>query len=93
MNIEFGDKQADVEREEVLIVCGEEVGYMKTYVRDGRTRYHAGFHLVGGIIGLIQGHGETKEEAIKNAIRKGRSDSTRLLMSIDELENKLMRKE
>jgi hypothetical protein len=90
VNIKFQTKPLrEVDCEEDLVVNGEVVGYMKTYVRESKNRYHAGFKLKGGLLGLIQGHGETKEEAILAAIETGKKDSLTLLESIAALETKL----
>ncbi len=90
MNIQFKKMGfQEVDEEEDLVVNGKVVGYMKTYVRESKYRYHAGFKLNGGSLGLIQGHGSTKEEAILAAIETGKKDSLTLLESIAALEIKL----
>lgn len=90
MNIQFKKMGfQEVDEEEDLVINGEVVGYMRTYVRESKYRYHAGFKLKGGSLGLIQGHGSTKEEAILAAIETGKQDSLTLLESIAALELKL----
>lgn len=93
MNIKFTNKVPvqEVELEENVVVGGEVVGWIKKKRETERygSRYHSGFDLGGGSRMLIQGHGDTKEEAIIQAIKGGKDDAARLLAAISELENKL----
>lgn len=90
MNIEFKETMPQAEKTEKMIVRGEIVGDITS--RSGFSHgslYHACFNVEGGNIGLIQGFGDTKIEAIQNAIIQGRIDAEKRLVSIAELETKL----
>jgi hypothetical protein len=90
MNLELKPAIPATERQEDIIVNGEKVDYAKISEKEGGyLRYHVGFNLKGGLLGLIQGHGATLEEAVIEAIDRGRRDSLLLLSSIDELAQKL----
>jgi hypothetical protein len=88
MNVTFKSKlKEDVLREEHIIVGGEVVGEMLE--RTTGSRYHAVFNVAGGNIGLIQGFGPTKEEAIQNAVSEGRIEVSLRTETINQLAKKL----
>lgn len=91
MKVEFNDVIPAAETKQNIVIDGEIVGYMKCYPRerDGVLRYHCGFDGVGRTNELIQGHGNTREEAMTAAIEAGRNRGLSLLAGIEELEVKL----
>lgn len=89
MNVEFKGDRADGLIKERIMVAGEMVGDMKIKPESGPIRCHAGIHVGEGLACFIQGHGATREEAVKNALDGGRRDADQLLRGISALENKL----
>ncbi len=89
MDIKFEDAIPKAEKTEKMIVRGEVVGEITLSKYTLGSLYHAVFNVDGGNIGLIQGHGSTKMEAIQNAITEGRVSAEKRLVSIAELEKKL----
>lgn len=74
MNITFEPKQPVTQTEEKIIVNGECIGWCRDDFDEKRSwRYHVGITLGSEPAGtLIQGFGMTREEAITNAIERGR---------------------
>ena len=91
MNVEFKDERPVAETKQNIVINGEIVGFMKSYLgeRDGVLRFHCGFDGVGRTNALIQGHGDTREAAMEQAIKAGRNHALSMLDGIDELEIKL----
>ena len=78
MLFETKQKQSSVELLPCdIVVGGKVVGDLtpRLYESDGSVRWHACIRLPAKHIGvnLIQGHGSTHEDAIKDAIRTGRA--------------------
>lgn len=89
MNVLFKEPGAVVLAKEDIVVAGKVEGFMETSEsRSFGSRFHAGIKLPG-TLGLIQGFGETKEEALLNAIEIGRRDAHRALEEIDLFEFRL----
>lgn len=92
MNIEYRPNFPSGTTEEDIYLDGQKIGYVRTHNTHEENEYrcHAAINIDGGLSSsLIQGHGATKEAAIVAAIKRGREDFTRALISIDELERKL----
>lgn len=90
MNVEFKDAITEhVVKQEEITVNGEAIGEMNTRDDGWGSKYHAVIKCAGGSISIIQGHGETKIEAIQKAISTGRSEAETRLADIAELEKKL----
>jgi len=91
MNVDYAPKPPVASVDEDIIFKGEVIGWVKEYTdcRD-RNKFHAGIHInVGDLFpALIQGHGDTKNEAIDIAIQKGKDFALALLKGIVELEEK-----
>ncbi len=91
MNVEFGEKEPVVRMSEEIIIGGEVVGKVKVTENDN-TRYHAALERPGNrcnLSVLLQGFGDTKEEAVVDALNKGRDEVRIALQYIEELETKL----
>jgi len=90
MKIEYKETMPEANKEEDIILHGERIGKMTTYTKENiGSKYHAGINIRGGHLGLIQGFGDSKEEAIKAAFVDGRRQAEMELVSIAELEQKL----
>jgi len=65
-----------------------EVGEMNQADEDGRHKYHAVLRIPRSNYGtgLVQGHGETPEAAVKDAIITSRTDAQEYLAGLLELE-------
>lgn len=85
MNVIFGEKEPVVRTSEKIIIGGEVVGDVKISNRDA-TRFHASLENNGTLCCLLQGFGKTKEEAIVDALNKGRDEARITLQYIEELE-------
>lgn len=89
MKLETVVKKPDVFLEEVLILDGEEIGWLKTKVEEGSQRCHVGLNFSKHLYwNLIQGHGPGRDESIRNAIDEARLNLHGLLKAIDNLEEK-----
>lgn len=91
MKIEFKESALEVDKTEDIILHGRKIGEMHIHARKeycGR-HYHAAINIRGGHLGLIQGHGETKEQAVREALATGRKEAETELVSIAELETEL----
>lgn len=88
MNVDFRESAPRAVTKEDIVVSGTQMGWVETAEKEGHFRYHVGFNLAGSIggIGLIQGHGSTKEEAILNSISDARRSAAQLMASVDALE-------
>jgi len=93
MGLKFGDPAPKERTEEDIIVCGEKVGRMYINPPTEYCRvvtYHASIDLdKPSSIGLVQGHGDTREAAVAEAIEKGVSAAQKLLSSIEDFQRKL----
>lgn len=71
--ITYEPKEKQVEFEENIIINGKVVGtirpYTPTYPERQKERFQASFPLPG--LGLTSGFGETRQEAIAEALAKG----------------------
>jgi len=94
MKVEFRTSTPRGSTEEDIYLDGKKIGSVKTHngSEDNPYRCHAAINLNierGISVGLIQGHAETKEAAIWEAIATGRRDFTAALAKIDELEERI----
>lgn len=94
MAMKFGDPTPKERTQEDIIVCGEKVGKIlinppTQYCR--MVTYHACIDMqdVSSPLGLIQGHGDTREAAVAAAIERGCSDAKAMLVLIEDLQRKL----
>lgn len=68
-----------------IVINGRAIGEL---VFTEYRQWHAAIKL-GSFLGLIQGFGDTQENAIAAAIKRGRDDANQLLRLIDEFEKRL----
>lgn len=91
MKIEFQVPEKEETVTEHIVVDGQPIGEMLSH--KGRalgSPYHAIFRVPGNpCMLLLQGHGMTKEEAIKAALYSGRKDAEAIHKAVEELEVKL----
>ncbi len=85
MKLEFRSSVPAAESFESVVIGGKTVGYVKGRIdreyggRMPKTRYHAALYAFEGADGLIQGHGETREEAVLAAIEDGKRRAERMM--------------
>jgi hypothetical protein len=73
------------ERVEEIKFHGLTIGEMITYF-EPYTRFHACFHSRRNTTRLIQGHGDTRENAMREAIASARREAESLIKEAGELE-------
>lgn len=66
----------------------KKVGEIEETGRDGNGRFHVCLRVADTdySCGLVQGHGETPEAAVRDAIMKSRADAQRYLVGLLDLE-------
>lgn len=87
--IDFRPKQAAPVLEQEIIVGGKCVGWVKEYINSlDQLKFHAGINLnVNDMFPhLIQGHGDSPDEAIKDALIKGHKLASALYNGIDRMQ-------
>jgi hypothetical protein len=89
MNVTFVDKAPEIKKEEDIFVDGKKVGDVAEKGGGFSIRFHAALDFGLGSTFLIQGHGDTREAAITEALSKGRLNAQRLLAEIETYEKKL----
>ena len=91
MNITFSPADPRPVLEENITIDGAVIGTIKPWESNGKTRFHA--HLSIPVASYrtqsVSGFGDTKEEAIQNAIETGKADITTCLEKLAELEEKI----
>jgi hypothetical protein len=87
MKLELKVSNQPVEPEQEIIAGGEKIGILSV------LRYSHGGETLKATISdsdiLLQGYGDTPEDAVRNAIEKGKLEANRQLQFIAELEAKL----
>lgn len=94
MALKFGDPTPKERTQEDIIVCGEKVGRILINPPTQYCQvvtYHACIELQGvsSPLGLVQGHGDTREAAVADAIERGCSDAKKMLVLIEDFQRKL----
>jgi len=92
MNLEFMEiEKKDVVKSEGIFIGGEHVGRVDVSDRiTGCFRYHAMIDIDGFPGGLVQGHGDSNEEAVLNAIRDNRATAISRLEALEQLQRDLL---
>lgn len=86
MNVCFEEKEPDVVKiKEKILVDGVVVGEVVESCAGG-SRFHACLKVPRLLCYLLQGYGGTKEEALLDALRRGRSEANAALQYIDDIE-------
>lgn len=93
MNIEFTaeDTKIKVQYKEDIVIDGQIVGWVEVSQQDGKFRVYAGLYLTAKGIGreLIQGFGETKEEAVVAGLVNNRERYARAISEIDDISRRI----
>lgn len=89
MNVQFGAKEPVTRMSEEIIIGGEVVGEVGVSSRNTGYVYRVNIKNPHKLAGLLQGHGDTKEEAITDALNNSRKEATLTLQYIEDLETKL----
>ena len=93
MNVTFAKDEPEPVLAEDIVVAGTRIGEVRTRNSFGTQAraFHAVMKLEIGSssMGLVQGFGATKEEAILEGILRARREARELLSSLDNLERAL----
>lgn len=88
MNVSFLDQEKVVEKPSDIIVDDEKVGEIKP--QNSGSKYMAVLSINGSeIMSRSYGHGDTKEEAIVDALNYGREGAKTFLRNLNALEAKM----
>lgn len=93
MNLVFDDSRIKVYPEgEDIIIAGRVVGYVISSVSEhtGKLRFHSVISVPDSNVGLIQGHGDTRESAILNSFRCARRSALEMMSYADKLESEMI---
>lgn len=94
MNLNFEEvENKKVVKSEGIFIAGEHVGKVEEKDYFGGRSFYACIDIAGFPGSLVQGHGDTREEAVLNAISKSRQEAIDRLAALEDLQESLVQKE